>query len=341
VLLTNLAASSLTSVNGKLFFTADDGIHGDELWKLADGTTQGTSLAVSGFPAIVTAGMAGSFTVTAKNADGSTNTTYRGAVHFSGSDPQAILPPNYAFTAADNGVHTFSATLKTAGSQSITVSDTVVPSGAGTQAGITVKAVAASRFTVAGFPSPTTAGVAGSFTVTARDAFGNLATSYTGTVRFTSSDAQAVVPGNYTFVAGDAGIHTFSATLKTAGTQSLTATDTVSATIVGTQSVTVNPAAARRLIVTAPSTVNAGAKFSLTLTAVDAYGNVATGYLGTINFRSSDSTASLPASYTFTAADLGVHTFTGLVLRKKGEPTITVTDTLDGSLTASALIGVR
>ena len=32
--------------------------------------------------------------------------------------------------------------------------------------------------------------------------------------------------------------------------------------------------------------------------------------------------------------------FTGLVLRKKGKQTITVTDTLDGSLTASVLIDV-
>ena len=108
-------------------------------------------------------------------------------------------------------MHTFSATLKTAGSQSITASDTVVPSGAGTQAGITVNPAAASRFTVAGFPSPVTAGVAGSFTVTAWDPYGNRATGYTGTVRFTSSDAKAVLPGNYTFTAADAGMHTFQA----------------------------------------------------------------------------------------------------------------------------------
>ncbi len=42
---------------------------------------------------------------------------------FSSSDAQAGLPSSYTFTAADAGVHTFSATLKTAGSQSITVKD--------------------------------------------------------------------------------------------------------------------------------------------------------------------------------------------------------------------------
>jgi len=35
-----------------------------------------------------------------------------------------------------------------------------------------------------------------------------------------------------------------------------------------------------------------------------------------------------------------VHTFTGLVLRKKGKQTITVIDTLDSSLTASVSIDV-
>src|SRR5205807_6320430 len=49
----------------------------------------------------------------------------------------------------------------------------------------------ASSFVVSGFPSPTTAGVAGSFTVTAKTAAGTMATDYTGTVHFSSSDSKA------------------------------------------------------------------------------------------------------------------------------------------------------
>jgi hypothetical protein len=104
--------------------------------------------------------------------------------------------------------------------------------------------------------------------------------------------------------------------------------------------VTINPAAASRLLLSAPASVAAGAKFGLAVTVVDAYGNVVTGYRGMLSFRSSDTTSSLPKNYTFTAADKGVHTFTGLVLKKKGKQTITVTDTLDGSLTAGVLIDV-
>ena len=153
------------------------------------------------------------------------------------------LPANYTFTAADAGVHTFSATLKTAGSQSLIATDTATGSITGTQT-ITVQPAAASSLRVAGFPSPIQAGVAGNFTVTALDAFGNTATGYRGTIHFTSSDGQAVLPANYTFTAGDGGVHTFSATLKTAGSQSLIATDTVTGSITGTQTITVQPAAA-------------------------------------------------------------------------------------------------
>ena len=87
-----------------------------------------------------------------------------------------------------------------------------------------MKAAAASSLVVA-FPAATTAGVAQPFTVTALDAFGNVATGYTGTVTFSSSDAQAGLPASYTFTNKDAGVHTFSVTLKTAGTQSITAQD--------------------------------------------------------------------------------------------------------------------
>ena len=192
-----------------------------------------------------------------------------------------------------------------------------------------------------GFPSPATAGAAGTFTVTARNADGTTDTAYTGTVHFTSSDPQAVLPADYTFTAADAGVHTFSATLKTAGTQSLTATDTVTGRIFGSQAgIVVKPAAASQLIIGGLPGVTHGVAFSLTLTLVDAYGNIATGYVGTVHFRSSDSTATLPANYTFTAADAGQHTFNKTILRKKGKQTLTITDSLNSVLTESVNITV-
>ena len=304
-------------------------------------SSQASSLAVTGFPSVITAGVTGNFTVTAKSADGSIDTGYTGTVHFTSSDGQAGLPADYTFTAADGGVHTFSATLKTAGTQSITAADATTFGLTGTDGGITVTAAAASTMNVSGFPSSATAGVAGYFTVTLKDSYGNIATGYVGTVRFSSSDAKAVLSANYTFTAADHGTHTFSATLKTAGTQSITVTDTTTASLTGADGgIMVNPAAASKFIITAPASVNTGASFSLTLTVEDAFGNVVTGYTGTVHFSSTDNKATLPGNYTFTAADKGVHTFTGLVLRKKGNQKITITDTLNSSITGSVIENV-
>jgi hypothetical protein len=198
-------------------------------------------------------------------------------------------------------------------------------------------------FAVAGFPSSTTAGVAHTFTVTALNANGTVNTGYTGTVQFTSSDPQAVLPPAYTFTAADQGVHTFTVTLKAAGSQSITATDTATGSITGSESgIVIQPAAASKFVLSAPSSVSKGAKFSVTLTVEDAYGNVVTGYTGTVRFSSSDSTATLPANYTFTSADAGVHTFSNkVILRKKGTQTLTVTDTLNSALTATDNVTVN
>ena len=88
--------------------------------------------------------------------------------------------------------------------------------------------------------------------MTAYDAYGNVATGYTGTVALTSTDPHAVLPASYTFTATDAGKHSFAVTLDTAGTQSITATDTATSSITGTESgITVQAAAAKTLTVTA------------------------------------------------------------------------------------------
>ncbi len=73
-------------------------------------------------PASTTAGTPLALTVTAENANGTTNTAYNGTVAFSSTDPSAKLPLNSTLV---NGVGTFTATLNTVGSQTITAADTV------------------------------------------------------------------------------------------------------------------------------------------------------------------------------------------------------------------------
>ena len=79
-------------------------------------------------------------------------------------------------------------------------------------------------------PNGVTAGTAFTITVTAFDASDNVDTGYTGIVHFTSTDTGAILPSDYTFTAGDSGIHTFSVTLVTAGNQTITVTDNAAPT---------------------------------------------------------------------------------------------------------------
>jgi sugar lactone lactonase YvrE len=294
-------------------------------------------LKVGGFPA-GTAGTAGNFTVSAYDAYHNLLTGYLGTISFSSSDAQATLPSPYTFTAGDAGSHVFAATLKTAGSQSLTATDSAAGIG-GSQTGITIVAGALRALILTGFPTPTTAGVSHTFQVRATDAYGNTVSSYRGSVRFSSSDARASLPGSYTFNSNDAGTHTFTATLKTAGSQSLTATDTTNQLSGSEAGIQVVAAAAARVIVSAPSTAKVGTPVTVVVTIVDAYGNVATGYTGTVHFRSSDSKAQLPANYTFTAADAGTHSFT-VLFGSTGTDSLVVTDTVKSSITGSTSVKV-
>jgi len=110
---------------------------------------------------------------------------------------------------------------------------TAAPTGA--PRGIIVKPAVATAPPVAGGASSAPAGVAHTLTVTAIDAFANTATGYRGTVHFTSTDAAATLPANYAFVAADNGVHSFTATLRTVGTQSITAAGASNLSINGTK----------------------------------------------------------------------------------------------------------
>jgi hypothetical protein len=296
-----------------------------------------TTLVVAGLTTPRTAGVAGTITVTARDAYGNTATAYAGTVHFTSSDGAAVLPANATLTA---GTRSFAFTLKTAGTRTVTATDTVTASIAGTQSGIVVNPAAATTLSVGGLTTPRTAGAAGTITVTAKDAYGNTATAYTGTVHFTSTDAQAGLPANYTFTVADAGTHVFSAnvTLKTAGTQSVTATDTVTASLHGSQTgIVVTAAALSKLVVSGMTTPRtAGTTGSIRVTATDTYGNRISSYLGTVHFTSSDAQAGLPANYTFTVADAGTHVFSAnVILKTVGTQSVTATDTVTASIKGS------
>jgi hypothetical protein len=96
-------------------------------------------------------------------------------------------------------------------------------------------------------PSQVIAGVPFNVTVLALDQWGNTASTYTGTVHFSSTDLFAQLPDDTAFSGDDAGSHTFSVTLKTPGTQEIKVVDSQANSIAGNVSVDVadNPVAFR------------------------------------------------------------------------------------------------
>jgi hypothetical protein len=167
----------------------------------------------------VVAGNQVNFTATAKDGANNTVPSYTGTVTFTSSDGQAVLPANSPLT---NGVGSFAGTLKTAGSQTFTATDTVSSTIHGTSNNVTVSAAAANSFSVVMLGNATV-NVATGVNVTALDQFGNEATSYAGTVIFTSTDGVALLPLPGPLNHGSHGAA--SVTFLTAGTQTITVTD--------------------------------------------------------------------------------------------------------------------
>ncbi len=312
------------TVNGMLTATKTVTVH----------NSAASTLVLTGLPASVEAGVTVStLQVEARDSYGNRALDYTGTVHFTSGDTQAVLPADTAFSLGDQGLKDFSVTLKTAGSQTVTVTDAVVGTLTAS-AGTTVQAGVVTSLSLAA-PASATAGTAFTVTVTARDDFGNTAVGYSGTVHFASDDAQAELPADYTFGVAEQGSHPFSVTLKAAQLAQVTVSDAVNGLSVSV-SVQVAPAAATLLTMTVPpGPFQAGESFSVALKLEDAYGNVATGYTGTVHFTSDDAQAELPADYTFTAMDAGLHAFTA-TLKTAGTLSLAVTDLVNASLSASA-----
>jgi hypothetical protein len=125
--------------------------------------------------------------------------------------------------------------------------------------------------------------------------------------------------------------------------------------------VTVNPGATSQLAVTGLADAVAGVAQDMTATAQDEFGNTTPDYRGTVRFRGSGPPAAwvqdeplfsefnrfngfltLPGDYAFTAADGGVHTFTGGVkIIFAGDQTVTATDTEGATITGSQTVTIK
>jgi hypothetical protein len=301
---------------------------------VGDGTINGSGLAVTVAPTTATslsleaqdttpeAGVADNLTITAKDTYGNTATSYTGsrnltfgpvadspsgahatvtnssgtAVNFGSTTAISFTEGVAAVSSGKNGVMN----MVKPGSASITVSDGSITNGSGLA--VTVSPGAASVFVLAAATTTPTAGAADNLTITAKDAYGNTATAYTGSHNLTfgpvadspsgakatvsNSSGTAVNFGSATAISFSAGVASVSSgkngamKLVKAGATSVTVAEG-SITNGSGLAVTVSPASASAFALEAQDTTpTAGETDNLTITARDAYGNTATSYTG-------------------------------------------------------------
>jgi hypothetical protein len=224
-----------------------------------------------------------SVTVTAKKSDGTRVTGYTGLVHFAATDAAAALPSDYTFTAADMGVHTFSVTLKTAGPQTVTVSDAFLSlSGS---AAVTVSPAAAHHLAFGQQPGNTVAGQAVTPAVTVRvsDQFGNLVSTdgSTVTVAIGANPAGGTLSGTAAEPASG-GVATFAnLSIDKAGTgYTLQATDGTLGAATSAAFNIVSVSATMSTVSFASPTAAPGNTDLVTLVVKDTAGNAVTGLTG-------------------------------------------------------------
>lgn len=325
----------------------------------------GTSSGKTGTPSAQTAGTSFSVTVNAVDANWNIVSSVTNTAGITSSDTYATLPANAALVS---GTKTFSVTLKTAGSKTITATDiTDGTKTANTSPATTINAGAFAKMQIllpgetaapgsstgkSGTASSQTSGSAFSVTVNAVDANWNLVNTITHTVGITSSsDANATLPSNAALVAGT---KTFSITLKTAGSQTVTAGDISDGTKTAntSSSFTVNSGSLSKLQILlpgetavpgsstgktgSPSGQTPGTAFTVTVNAVDANWNKVSSTTHTVGITSSDGTATLPSN---SALVSGTKTF-NVTFNNSGTFTVTATDITNGTITSNTSTSV-
>ena len=184
-------------------------------------------------------------------------------------------------------------------------------------------------------PKQVTAGQAFTVEVEALDSANRVSAGFTGPVQLSlgTADSGATLPG-YTFTTADHGVHFFQVTLTLAGSQTIVA---AGGKITGGAPTAVKPGSATHFQVTAASGASVGAATSVTVAAMDADNNVVTSFTGAVTLSGANS--NLLPSYTFVAADHGMHTF-NVTFTSAGSETVSATAASNAAMTGSTTVVV-
>ncbi|NDF15692.1 hypothetical protein EB061_10275, partial [bacterium] len=315
---------TLRAESGTLSVTSNSIAVGPGTYSLATSTLTASASTVS-------VGSTLGLTLTLKDAFGNLNPTGAPAASALTFLPSlvggtgTINPP----TNAGSGVYT--ATFSPVRSGAVSIRAEVAPGSVFTStANLTVLPGPANSLALTFVPPSVVAGNSFSFTVTAKDQEGNNATGYTGSINIASSDPAATLPPAATLTNG---VGSFNTTLKSTGSQTLTANDGVLS--ITSSGITVNSNLASQFVLgSVPANATAGTPFNISVTAKDSNGNTVTGYSGAVTITSSDGAAVLPAPATLTN---GVGSF-ALNLKTAGSRTFTASDGLISKTSAGITV---
>jgi hypothetical protein len=328
----------------------------------------GTSTGKTGTPSAQTAGAPFSVTVNAVDANWNVVSTVSHIVGITSSDANATLPSN---TPLSSGTQTLSVTLNTAGNRTLTATNitdgtktsSVSPSitvnaGAFVKLQLLVPGETAAPGTTAGktgTPNAQTAGTAFNITINAVDANWNLINTVTHTVGISSTDTNATFPATTNLAAGT---RVVSVTFKTAGSQTLTASDITDGTKTPNTSpaITVNPGALVKLQLLLPGEIAAPGSATgktgtpsaqiagttitngIIVNAVDANWNLVSSATNNVTITSTDTNAVIANDNGAAAGNItlaaGTKTLSTFTFKTAGARTVTAIDA-SGSLTAN------
>lgn len=300
--------------------------------------------------------------VEALDASNHLATGYTGSVALSldPADAGVTLPTAYTFKASDHGVHVFTVSLQTAGSETIDATgtlgaDTITGAATTTVFTTTPPTITQTPTQVLVItPEQAATGVNTRVEVEILDAAGHLVRNFTGAVTISSTDtsatgapnhrtAQAALPITYTFTRWDGGDHTFVLNFSNAAAAGSTTTVSASTpggagTLTGQATLTTYPpTVVTQFAVFSTGLALSGNTTSVVVAALNASGRVVPSYTGTVSFSSTDTAATISDTssgtqtaltsftYPFVAGDKGVHRFF-VTFGTTGSQTLTATD---------------
>lgn len=298
---------------------------------------EATKFTISGSTSTPTAGGAVNLTITAKDVNNATVTTFTGShsLVFAGADssPGGNAPTVVSNVSSSSAVAFGTATpltftsgvatvasskngiLKVYGVGPASVTATEGSITTPTPLALTVSQAAASKFVLAAASAAPEPGAGDDLTITATDAYGNLATAYTGSKSLTFSGASNSPAGNAPTATNSSGTPIafgtatavqFSngvadasegdggevAIYKSGASVVKVAEGTTVTTPTGVTLTVAIGALAKLALTPATTTPTAGTGFNVTTTAQDIYGNTVTSYTGSKNIVFSGASAS-------------------------------------------------